>query len=171
MKILERTFDAQVAANLTKHGLSPALSKILSARGVAAIEEVTPPIEGLVPYTQLKGVAELAKVLADAIYDKRRLLIVADYDADGATACAILMRGLTNFGANVGYIIPNRFEHGYGLTPAIAEIACAADPRPDYLVTVDNGIASHAGVQRCNELGVPVLVTDHHLPADRKSVV
>ncbi len=103
-----------------------------------------------------------ARLLADAIASGERLLIVADYDADGATACALGVRALRAFGARVEYLVPNRFEHGYGLTPEIAREA--AKRSPDVLITVDNGIAAVEGVAEANRLGMRVLVTDHHLP-------
>ena len=93
------------------------------------------------------------------------MIIISDYDADGATACAIGLRGLRAYGANVGYLVPNRLEHGYGLTPEIVRIAAALDPKPALIITVDNGISSHAGIDEANRLGMQVLVTDHHLPA------
>ncbi|VEB43146.1 Single-stranded-DNA-specific exonuclease recJ [Chromobacterium violaceum] len=106
----------------------------------------------------------MASRLADAIAAKQRLLVVADYDADGATACAVAVKGLSMLGAIIGFIVPNRFEYGYGLTPEIVELA--AQKRPDIIVTVDNGIASVAGVEAAKARGIEVLVTDHHLPGD-----
>ncbi|MCG9022045.1 single-stranded-DNA-specific exonuclease RecJ, partial [Laribacter hongkongensis] len=106
----------------------------------------------------------MARRLADAIARRERLLVVADYDADGATACALAVKGLRAFGATVDFIVPNRFEYGYGLTPEI--VGLAAERAPDILLTVDNGIASVAGVNAARALGMEVLVTDHHLPGD-----
>jgi single-stranded-DNA-specific exonuclease len=108
----------------------------------------------------------MAGLLADAIASRRKLLIVADYDADGATACAVGVRALRAFGADVGYLVPNRFEYGYGLTPEIVGLA-QSQFRPEILITVDNGIASLEGVEEANRLGMQVLITDHHLPAER----
>lgn len=166
MKIVERGFAPTTAHKLVTEGLSPVLARTLAARGVSKAAEAAADLAALLPYTALKGAEAMALELADAIESGKRLLIVADYDADGATACSVGVRALRAFGANVGYLIPNRLEHGYGLTPEIARIACAMAPRPDFLVTVDNGIASHAGIDESNRLGVPVLVTDHHLPAE-----
>lgn len=165
MKIVEKKFSPSTALALVKAGLSPVIARVLAARGVKVREDAAPEIGRLLPYPSLTNTEAMAKVLADAIQAGKRLLIVADYDADGATACSVGLLALRAFGANVGYIIPNRIEHGYGLTPEIGRIACASEPKPDYLITVDNGIASHAGIDECNALGVPVLVTDHHLPA------
>ena len=103
-------------------------------------------------------------MLADAIADKKKLLIVADYDADGATACTVGMRGLSALGARVDFVVPNRFEYGYGLTPEIVRLAKRSEP--DILLTVDNGIASVEGVAEATRLGMQVLVTDHHLPGE-----
>ncbi|MFH4865755.1 DHH family phosphoesterase, partial [Enterobacter hormaechei] len=116
----------------------------------------------LLPPAQLKGIDDAARYLADAIAAKKRLLIIADYDCDGATACAVGVRGLRMLGAQVSYIVPNRFEYGYGLSPEI--VALAAHEKPDVLVTVDNGIADVAGVAAANALGIDVVVTDHHMP-------
>ncbi|HEX6827493.1 MAG TPA: single-stranded-DNA-specific exonuclease RecJ [Burkholderiales bacterium] len=120
----------------------------------------------MLPAGALKGAAEAARLLADAIAAGRRLLIVADYDSDGATACALGMRALGDFGARVDYVVPNRFEFGYGLSPEIVRLAWETR-RPDLLITVDNGIASVEGVAEANRLGMQVLVTDHHLPGER----
>lgn len=165
MNITEKKFSPRTALALVKEGLHPVLAKVLAARGVKSKNEAAYDLSRLLPYSLLKNAMEMAEVLADAIRDNKRLLIVADYDADGATACATAMLALQAFGANVGYIIPNRLEEGYGLTPGIVKIACAQVPRPDYLITVDNGISSHDGIALANSLGVPVLVTDHHLAA------
>jgi single-stranded-DNA-specific exonuclease len=122
-------------------------------------------LSSLVPFDRLKNALQMAQILADAIAAKKRLLIIADYDADGATACAVGMRALREFGALVDYLVPNRFEYGYGLTPEIVQLAARAK-RPDILITVDNGIAAVEGVAEASRLGMATLVTDHHLPGD-----
>jgi single-stranded-DNA-specific exonuclease len=104
----------------------------------------------------------MAKLLADAIAQNKHLLVIGDYDADGATATAVAVKGLRAFGARVDFLVPNRFEYGYGLTPEI--VALAAQQKPDVIITVDNGIASVEGVAAANALGMQVLITDHHLP-------
>ena len=134
---------ANVAA-LIRQGLHPVLARLYAARGVCLPEEIETAFTRLVPPVNLKGASEAALLLADAIAAKRRLLVVADYDCDGATACAVAVRGLRMFGAAVDYLVPNRFEYGYGLTPEIVELAAARSP--DLLITVDNGIASVDGV-------------------------
>src|SRR4029077_7994636 len=117
---------------------------------------------GLLAPTLLKNIEQGARLLADAIAAKKRLLILADYDADGATACAVGIRALRAFGAEVDYLVPDRFKLGYGLTPELVDLATAR--KPDLLITVDNGIASVDGVARAAELGIATLITDHHLP-------
>ena len=159
MKIIDRTAEPTDVLKWLRAGKNPVVAKALAARHANAQAK-------LLEVGALKGAQEMATILADGIEDGKHFLIVADYDCDGATACAVGVRGLRMFGASVSFIVPDRSKHGYGLSPAISELACAELPRPDYIITVDNGIASHAGVQRANELGVPVLVTDHHLPGE-----
>ncbi|HSJ82088.1 MAG TPA: single-stranded-DNA-specific exonuclease RecJ, partial [Thiobacillus sp.] len=134
------------------------------ARGVTHPEQIAHRLPQLLPPAGLLHIERAAVLLADAIAASKRLLIIADYDADGATACAVGVRGLTLLGAQVDFLVPNRLEHGYGLTPDIVKLA--AERRPDLIVTVDNGIAAVDGVAAANALGIPVLVTDHHLPGD-----
>src|SRR5512143_3267585 len=162
--IATRPCPADARAALEQAGLAPAWARLYAARGVRHPDEVAHRLPQLLPPGGLLHVERAATLLADAIRDNKRLLIIADYDADGATACAVGVRGLTMLGARVDYLVPNRLEHGYGLTPAIVQIA--AGHRPDLLVTVDNGIAAIDGVAAANALGIPVLVTDHHLPGD-----
>ncbi|MEG0821094.1 MAG: single-stranded-DNA-specific exonuclease RecJ [Burkholderiaceae bacterium] len=163
-RFIKRDYDPRVAAALAAQGFNPALARALAARGVRSSEEMETAAVGLLAPAQLAGSAAAAQLLADAIEAEARLLIVADYDCDGATACAVALRGLRMLGAKVDYIVPNRFEYGYGLTPAIVDLA--AQKEPDLIVTVDNGIASIDGVARAAELGIEVLVTDHHLPGE-----
>ncbi|WP_018078818.1 single-stranded-DNA-specific exonuclease RecJ [Thiobacillus denitrificans] len=168
--ITTRPCPADARAALEQAGLAPAWARLYAARGVTHPEQVAHRLPQLLPPAGLLHIERAATLLADAIRDNKRLLIVADYDADGATACAVGVRGLTLLGARVAYLVPNRLEHGYGLTPDIVRLA--AEPpfgdkrRPDLLVTVDNGIAAVEGVAAANALGIPVLVTDHHLPGD-----
>ncbi len=148
---------------LEQQGVHPLLARLLAARGVASADELDPSPAKLLPPASMKGAAEAGRLLADAVAAGRRICIVADYDCDGATACAVALRGLRLLGAAaVGYVVPDRAVHGYGLTPAIVELARPL--RPDLLVTVDNGIASLEGVAHARALGIGVLVTDHHLP-------
>ncbi len=143
----------------------PVLARIFAARGVRSPAELDVGLAGLPPYAALRGIDDAAaERLRQAIAGRERILIVADYDADGATACAVGVRGLRAMGASVDFIVPNRLEDGYGLTPEI--VAHARAMRPRLLVTVDNGIASIEGVAAAAAAGIDVLVTDHHLPGD-----
>jgi single-stranded-DNA-specific exonuclease len=166
MQIVERKYRPSTALELFRAKVHPLLCRVLAARGIRSPEEISGSLADLLPYSLLKGATAAAELLADLIEKQKRLLIVADYDADGATACSVGIRGLRAFGGNVGYLIPNRLEHGYGLTADIVDIASKLEPRPDYIITVDNGIASVDGIAHANELGIPVIVTDHHLQGD-----
>jgi len=159
-----RPSPADIRTALEQAGLAPTWARLYAARGVSHPDEVAHRLPQLLPPAGMLHIEQAAALLADAIRDNKRLLIIADYDADGATACAVGVRGLRMLGANVDYLVPNRLEHGYGLTPDIVKLAAAR--QPDLLVTVDNGIAAVDGVAAANALGIPVLVTDHHLPGD-----
>jgi single-stranded-DNA-specific exonuclease len=151
---------------LVQAGVHPLLAQLLAGRGVRTAEEVDDGLARLLSPAALQGADAAARLLADAIEQGRRIVVVADYDCDGATACAVALRGLRLLGAQpgrLGYVVPDRAVHGYGLTPAIVDLALAQ--RPDLLVTVDNGIASLEGVAHARARGLDVLVTDHHLPA------
>jgi single-stranded-DNA-specific exonuclease len=165
-RIVTRTVPSRARDMLVQQGLHPVLAQLYAARGVVDKSEVQSEFTGLIPPERLLHADRAALLLADAIEAKQRLLIVADYDCDGATACAVGVRALSAFGADVAYLVPNRFEYGYGLTPEIVDLAVRAPRRPDLLITVDNGIASNEGVARANELGIATLITDHHLPGD-----
>ncbi|MDO5638294.1 MAG: single-stranded-DNA-specific exonuclease RecJ [Neisseria sp.] len=164
IKIQTRPIDTDVCRNLIAAGADPLLARLCAARAVATPAELEDRLSGLLPYQSLAQCEAAAARLADAIEKREKILIVADYDADGATACAVGIKGLQGMGATVDFLVPNRFEHGYGLTPEIAELAAAQGA--DVLMTVDNGIASLAGVARAQALGLEVIVTDHHLPAE-----
>ncbi|HUW50107.1 MAG TPA: single-stranded-DNA-specific exonuclease RecJ [Sulfuricella sp.] len=184
--ITPRPYSQADASRLTADGLHPVLARIYSARGIREMQQLEYGLSALLPVPKMKNVEEMARCLADAIQTGKRLLIVADYDSDGATACAVGIRALRELGASVDYLVPNRFEYGYGLTPEIVQLAANPPPRreesrlpprplgerieergrPDILITVDNGISSVAGVEEARRLGMEVLVTDHHLPGD-----
>jgi single-stranded-DNA-specific exonuclease len=164
-KITERKFDVSVVEHLIEQGVSPVLARILAARGIADTASLDPSLAKLIPPERLTNASKMAVFLADAIEANQSLLVVGDYDCDGATATAVAIRALKTMGAKVDYLVPNRFEYGYGLTPEIVDLA-ARESKPDILITVDNGIASVEGVARANQLGMQVLVTDHHLPGD-----
>jgi len=165
VRFLTRDFDPAAARRLHLLGVPAPLARALAARGVATEAELRLSTQELQPPETMAQLVQAAGLLAEAIENQSRLLIVADYDCDGATACAIAVRGLRALGAQVDYLVPNRFEYGYGLTPELVELA--AQRRPQLLITVDNGIASVEGVERAKELGIDVLITDHHLPGER----
>ena len=161
-----RDIPPRSAFALEQSGVHPLLARLFASRGVRSPEDLDDGLAKLLPPSTLKGSAEAALLLADAIAARQRICIVADYDCDGATACAVALRGLAMLGAAPGtltHVVPDRQVHGYGLTPTIVDLAMAQ--RPDVLVTVDNGIASDAGVAHARALGLQVLITDHHLPA------
>jgi single-stranded-DNA-specific exonuclease len=156
--IVRRT--APPAADLP---VNPLLQRIYAARGVRSADELQRELRLLTPPDALLGMEKAVELLYAALRERWRILIVADFDADGATSCALALRALRAMGATwVGYRVPNRFEHGYGLTPEI--VAVAAGERPDLLITVDNGISSHEGVRAAQARGIKVLITDHHAP-------
>lgn len=163
MKILERDVPPRACWTLEQAGVHPLLARLYASRGVQNKAELDDGLAHLLPPQTLKGAKEAAAMLADALADDLHLCIVADYDCDGATACAVALRGLRALGAKrVDYLVPDRVIDGYGLTPPIAERVRAKGA--DLLITVDNGIASLEGVARARELGLQVLITDHHLP-------
>ena len=168
MILSPRDVPPRVAFGLEQAGVHPLLARLLAGRGVRSPDELDDSLARLLPPQTLLGAVAAGRLLADALAAGQRICVVADYDCDGATACAVALRGLALLGAGQGtlaYVVPDRAVHGYGLTPAIVDLACQAARRPDLLVTVDNGIASHAGVAHARALGMQVLVTDHHLPA------
>jgi single-stranded-DNA-specific exonuclease len=166
MKLLTRDVPPRSAWALEQSGIHPLLARLYAARGVHTPEELDDALGKLLPPGGLKGVQEAAHLLADAMAADQQLCIVADYDCDGATACAVAVRGLRMLGARrVSYLVPDRVVDGYGLTPPIAQRV--KNQGADVLITVDNGIASVEGVAAAQSLGLKVLVTDHHLPAEQ----
>lgn len=161
-RIVTRPVPLRQQDQLVREGLHPVLARICAARGIRSRDELDDALTGLLPPSGLLDAERAATFLADAIQAGKRMLIVADYDCDGATACAVGIRALSTFGADVGYIVPNRFEYGYGLSPEIVHLASRS--RPELLITVDNGIASVEGVDAARRMGIDVVVTDHHLP-------
>ena len=168
MTILTRPYAEADRAALVRAGVHPVLARVYAARRIRNTAELeTDPARLLAP-SLLAHVEDAARLLADALREGKRLLIVADYDCDGATACAVGLRALRLLGAasgmpaKVDYLVPDRFVLGYGLSPELVDLA--AQSRPDLLITVDNGIASVEGVARANQLGIATLITDHHLP-------
>lgn len=157
--------DMPVSEELKNSDLHPLLKKIYANRGVTKLKQVDYSLEKLIDFSMLKDIDLAAEIVSQAIMENKRIMVVGDFDADGATSCAVMMRSLKAFGLdNVDYLVPNRFDFGYGLSPQIVDVAF--ESKPDLIVTVDNGISSIDGVQRANELGITVVVTDHHLAAD-----
>ncbi|MDQ7990746.1 MAG: single-stranded-DNA-specific exonuclease RecJ [Candidatus Dactylopiibacterium sp.] len=164
-QLLRRPVDSAVSRHLAEAGLHPLLARLYAARGVRGADELGGALAGLLPPLGLKGMAAAATTLADAVQANARMVIVADYDCDGATACAVGLRALRLLGASdLHYFVPDRARHGYGLSPAVVgEIAGLGAA---VLITVDNGIASLEGVAAAQALGMRVVITDHHLPGD-----
>ena len=160
-RIATRPINPQLQSALQAAGANPLIAQLYAARNVADSSELNDSLKQLIPYTQLTNCTAAASRLADAIQSQQKILIIADYDADGATACSVAMKGLASMGAVVDFFVPNRFEHGYGLTPELANIAHAKGA--DLIVTVDNGISSAEGVAHAKALGLDVIVTDHHI--------
>lgn len=162
-KIVIRTVE-QISPELAT--LHPILQRIFSARGITSLTQLNRSLAQLPSPSLLSGMAEMVSFLISAIEQQQNIVIVADYDADGATSCAVAMQGLSLLGAKQPrFVVPNRFEYGYGLTPEIVALVKQLHPDVQVIITVDNGISSFAGVKTAKELGICVLVTDHHLPA------
>jgi single-stranded-DNA-specific exonuclease len=171
--LMLRPAQPRAAWALEQAGLPPLLARLYAARGVT-VEDVDDGLDKLLPPDSLRQARQAGEALADALASGARVCIAADYDSDGATACAVALRGLALLGfarSHLAYVVPDRFVHGYGLSPGLVDLSLKAfgpdGPKPDWLVTVDNGIASVDGVAHANALGFRVLVTDHHLPGER----
>lgn len=160
--LTQRPYSPEVARSLHNQGVSAVLARIFAARGIQDVTQLNYDLGSLARFDTLKNIQEMARILAAAVSEKIPMVVIADYDADGATACAVAIRSLRAFGAVVDYLVPNRFEYGYGLSPEIVEVAAARGAK--IIITVDNGIASVEGVDKANALGLSVLITDHHLP-------
>ncbi len=146
--------------------LHPVLNRVYSARGITSPDDLELTLQTLLPYHSMSGISEAVAALVPVVTQGRRLLVVGDFDADGATSTAVALRALAMMGAtDVGYLVPNRFDFGYGLTPELVDVA--RDMSPDLIMTVDNGIAALQGVAAANAAGIPVVVTDHHLAGDQ----
>ena len=163
-RIATRNAPPRVVWQLEQQGLHPLLARLYAARGITDKAELDYELKSLLPPASLTHATEAAQILADAIEAEARLLIIGDYDCDGATATAVGMRALKTLGADVHFLVPDRFKLGYGLSPEIVDVA--AEQSPDLIITVDNGIASIEGVARAHEHGIATLITDHHLPGE-----
>lgn len=143
----------------------PVLQRIYRARDINSPDELSRDLKSLLPYSSLSNIGKAVERLVKALKEQQHVMIIGDFDADGATSTALVVSALRAFGVkNVSYLVPNRFAYGYGLTYEIVDVA--ASSRPELIITVDNGVSSHAGVARANQLGIDVLVTDHHLPGE-----
>lgn len=162
----QRPVLASKALLLTQQGVPALLASLLSSRQEQSMGWLKAPLRDLIPYTELKNTHQAAELLTRHIDEQSHIIIVADYDCDGATACAVAVRALASMGAKVSYVVPDRMVHGYGLTPSVVELIVERFPDAALLVTVDNGIASFDGVDAALECGIEVLITDHHLPVE-----
>lgn len=161
-QIIRREYQEDEAAALGE--LHPILRRVFAARQVKSIQEIDCSLDKLHPYQSLRGIDDAVQLLTEAIQQNQKILIVGDFDADGATSTALAVRALRSLGAeHVEYLVPNRFAYGYGLTPELVSIA--KEFAPHVIITVDNGIANHAGVHAAKSLGIRVVITDHHLSA------
>ena len=163
-RLVTRSIPQRVVWQLEQQGLPPMLARLYAARGITDKAELDYELKSLLPPASLTHTGEAAVLLADAIEAEAKILIVGDYDCDGATATAVGMRALKALGADVDFLLPDRFKLGYGLSPEIVDVA--AQQSPDLIITVDNGIASLEGVERARQHGIATLITDHHLPAE-----
>ncbi len=168
--------DSDVSDELLNSDLHPLLKKVYANRGVTQLQQVNYSLHDLLDYSLLKDIDVASEIVASAIMENKNILIVGDFDADGATSCAVMIRTLKAFGAScIDYLVPNRFDFGYGLSTQIVDVAAGLSDyeevkdrkKPDLIITVDNGISSIEGVQRANDLGIQVVVTDHHLAGDK----
>ena len=162
MSLLVKRRAANTALNLPE-SMHPLLRRVYSQRNIKDVEELELGLENLIPPERFKSIEEAVQLLLTALQQQQRVLIVADFDADGATSCVVALKALRQFGfQHSDYIVPNRFDYGYGLTPEIVELAKTR--KPDLIITVDNGISSIEGVAAAKEAGIKTLITDHHLP-------
>lgn len=163
-RFVTRDYSPAIAGHLVEAGFPEPLARVLAARGVESAQDLKADWRAMLPPETLMGTEAAAKLLADAIEAGKKIMVIADYDCDGATACAVAIKGLKSMGAAVDYLVPDRFIYGYGLTPAIVDLA--AQKGAELILTVDNGMASIDGVAEANKNGINVIITDHHLPAE-----
>ena len=161
--------NVEISEELENSELHPVLKKVYANRGITELKQVSYNLADLIDYKLLKDIDVASDIVSDAVIQHKRIVVVGDFDADGATSCAVMIRSLKAFGLHdVDYLVPNRFDFGYGLSPQIVDVAAAlnSQAKPDLIITVDNGISSIAGVERATELDIPVVITDHHLAGD-----
>lgn len=165
-KILRHEISSIESSTGDLHVLHPLLQRIYLARGITSMTDLDYSLKNLLPFENLYGIDKALLCLEEAFAKQQNVLIIGDFDVDGATSTSLAVSALKLFGLkNVTFLIPNRFEFGYGLSPEIVKVAYEKDPKPDLIITVDNGISSVVGVALANELGMKVLITDHHIPA------
>ncbi len=165
-RFITRPFKTEIAKALSDAGILPALSRVLASRGVQCIDDLSEDWKSLLNPKEFLGLEKAAQLLADLREKNGHVQIVADYDCDGATACAIAIRGLTAMGISADYLVPDRFKYGYGLSSEIVDLALKEAHKPNLILTVDNGIVSLEGVAHARSLGLDVIITDHHLAGD-----
>ena len=161
--------DVDISEELQNSELHPVLKKVYANRGITKLKQVSHSLADLIDYSLLKDIDVASDIVSEVVIKNKRIIVVGDFDADGATSCAVMIRCLQAFGMdNIDYLVPNRFDFGYGLSPQIVDVAASlnSQPKPDLIITVDNGISSIAGVERASELGISVVITDHHLAGD-----
>ncbi len=152
---------ANATQELIDKGIHPIISELYALRGVQNFKDID-LLQKLEPWRNMLNIELAANILSEAILSKKKICVVADYDVDGATSCSIALLGIRMFGGNIDYVVPNRFVHGYGLTPSVVD-EVYKKKNPDLIITVDNGVSSHAGVDHAHKKKIKVLVTDHHL--------
>lgn len=168
-RFITRHYDPAAAARLQSEGFSRPLAQVLAGRRIVGKSEMDTGLAGLIPPTALPHAAEAASMLADALEKGESVAVVGDYDCDGATASTVAYQGLRLLGfrpEKVSWFIPDRMSMGYGLSPVVVDALTEKYGRPDIILTVDNGMGSVEGVARANQLGIRVIVTDHHLPGE-----
>lgn len=161
LTVKRRQIHQQSLDSLLNAGYAPAMARIFASRNVSSSSDLKYELSSLPSWESMKGLPEGARMIAKAVQERQKIVVLSDYDADGATGCAVMVRGLAEFGANVDFIVPLREEHGYGLTPDIVPQILAS--KPALVITVDNGISSVPGIKMLRQQGIQVVVTDHHL--------
>ena len=164
MRYKEKKVDSKIYDSLLNDGIHPVLALLFASRDINSRDDINYKLDKLISPDLLTSIQDAANLIIKKIQNKQKIIIIGDYDADGATATACGYLGLKKFNADVDFIVPNRFEFGYGLTPEIVDLA--SKQNPSLIITVDNGVASISGVKKARSYGIDVLVTDHHLPAE-----
>ena len=165
-QIVRREVDAGGLANLEEKGLDSLLPSIYAARGVKSIDQIRYTLKNLISFEALKGVKQASEKIVEMAEQQKSIVVIGDFDTDGATAVAVMMLAMRQFDfKNINFVVPNRFEHGYGLSPEIIDLAVERY-QPALIISVDSGMKDIEGVAHANRLGIEVIVTDHHMPGD-----